>query len=88
MLIHEFLNKYPDIFPEATPLIILYSKSDVFMYKNGKDTNHTWLISIQVHFMRNGENVKCTRLTGVKEVCKLADTSTNNVVENDLNTRI
>ena len=37
MLIHQFLSKYPYIFPEEAPLIILDSKSDVSMDKNGKD---------------------------------------------------
>ena len=41
MLIHEQLNKDPDIFPEEAPLIVLDSKSDMCMAKNGKDTKHT-----------------------------------------------
>ena len=40
MLIHEFLNKDPDIFPEEVPLIILDSKSAVCIANNGKDTKH------------------------------------------------
>ena len=38
------------------------------MANNGKDIKHTRHISRRVHFVRNGENAKCTRLTGVKEV--------------------
>ena len=41
MLIHGFLNKDPDIVLEEYTLIILESKSTVFMDENGKDTNHT-----------------------------------------------
>ena len=41
MLIHELLNKYPDIFPEEYPLIVLDSKSAMCMAKNGKYTKHT-----------------------------------------------
>ena len=41
ILIHEFLNKDPDIVPEEALLLILNSKYDVCMSKNGKDTNHT-----------------------------------------------
>ena len=39
MLIHEFLNKDPYIFPEEAPMIILDSKSDVCIANNGKDKN-------------------------------------------------
>ena len=41
MIEYEFLKKDPDIFPLEAPIIILDSKSAVFMDKNGKDTNHT-----------------------------------------------
>ena len=37
MLIHEFLNKDPDIAPEESPMIVLGSKSAICMAKNGKD---------------------------------------------------
>ena len=56
MLIHELLNKDPDIFPEEAPLNILNSKSAVCMANNGKDTNHTRQIFRRVHFVRNVEN--------------------------------
>ena len=55
MLIHELLNKDPDIVPEEAPLIILHSKSAVCMDKNGKDNNHTRHTARRVHFVRNGE---------------------------------
>ena len=41
MLIHELLNKDPDIAPEEAPLIVLDSKSSMCMANNGKDTKHT-----------------------------------------------
>ena len=41
MLIHEFLNKDPDIVPEEAPLIVFDSKSDIYMDNNGKDTKNT-----------------------------------------------
>ena len=66
VLIHEFLNKDPEIVPEEAPQIILDSKSAVCMAKNSKDTNHKRHISRRVNFVRNGENEKCTRLNGVK----------------------
>ena len=36
MLIHEFLNKDPDIFTEGAPLIVLDVGSDVCMANNVK----------------------------------------------------
>ena len=35
MLIHELFKKYPDIFPEEYPLIVLDSKFAMCMAKNG-----------------------------------------------------
>ena len=34
MIIHDFLNKFPDIVPEAAPIIKLDNKYDVCMAKN------------------------------------------------------
>ena len=56
MLVHEFLNKDPDMFPEEAPLIVLGFKSAMRMAKNGKDTKHTIHIARRMHFVRNGEN--------------------------------
>ena len=69
MLIHEFLNKDPDIVPEEAPLIVLDSKSAIFMANNGKDTPHTRQIARRMHFVRNGEKCKMQKSIGVKEVC-------------------
>ena len=55
MLIHELLNKDPDIIPEEAPLTVLDIKSAMCMAKNGKDTKHTRHISRRMHFVRNGE---------------------------------
>ena len=60
MLIHEFLNKDQDIVPEEAPLIVLDSKSAMCMTKNCKDTKHTRHIERIMHFLRNGEIVRCT----------------------------
>ena len=62
MLIHEFLNKDTDIFPEEAPLIVLYSKSDICMTKNNKDTKHTRHISRRIHFVRNCEKFKIQKI--------------------------
>ena len=40
MLIHEFLNKDPDIVTEEAPLIVLDSDYAMCMDNNGKDTKH------------------------------------------------
>ena len=53
MLIHELLNKDPDIVLEEDPVIFLNSKSAMFMAKNGKDTKHTRHISRRMRFVRN-----------------------------------
>ena len=61
MLIHELLNKDPDIVPEEYPLIVLDSKSAMCMSKNFKHANHTRHISRRMYFVRNGENAICTK---------------------------
>ena len=88
ILIHELLNKYPDIFPEEAPIIILDSKYDVCMAKNGKDTKHTRQIYRRINFVRNGENFKLNRIDWCEGGLQLADIATNNVDENDLNPRM
>ena len=58
MLIHELLNKDPDIIPQEALLIVLDSKSAICMAKNGKDTKHTRHIARKMSFVRNGEKFK------------------------------
>ena len=58
MLINEFLNKDPEIFPEEATIIILDSKCNVCMSKNGRDTKQRRQISRRVHLVRNSENCK------------------------------
>ena len=58
MLIHELLNKDPEIVTEEVTLIILDSKSIMFMDENGKDTKHTRHIEKRIHLVRNGEKCK------------------------------
>ena len=88
MLIHELLNKDPDIFPQEDPLIILDIKSAVCMDKNGKDTKHTRHISRRVHFVRNGEKCNMHKIDWCEGSLQLADIATNNVCDNDLNPRM
>ena len=58
MLIHEFLNKDPDIVPEEAHLIILDIKYSVCMDTNDEDTKHTMHIFRRIHLLRNDENYK------------------------------
>ena len=62
MLIHELLNKDSYIVPGEAPLIVLDSKSDMCMAKNGKDTEHTRHIARIMHFVRNGEKFKMHKI--------------------------
>ena len=62
MLIHDFINKDPDIFPEEAPLIVLDSKYAMCVDKNGKDTKHTRHISRRMHFVSNGEKCKMQKI--------------------------
>ena len=41
MLMHELLNKDPDIFTEEDPLIVLDKKSAMCIAKDGKHNKHT-----------------------------------------------
>ena len=88
MLIHELLNKDPDIVPEEGPLHILDSKYDACMAKNGKDTKHTSHIARRVHLVISGEKFKIYNIEWCEGGLQLADIDTNNVVENDLNIRM
>ena len=88
MLIHEFLNKDPDIFPEEAPLIALDGKSAMCMANNGKDTKHTIHISRRMHFVRNGENCKMHKINWCEVGLQLADIGTKNVSEPDLTPRM
>ena len=79
MLIHEFLNKYPEIVPEEDPLIVLYSKSAMCMANNGKDTKHIRHISRRMNFVRNGEKCKMHKIDWCEGGLQLADIVTKNV---------
>ena len=87
LLIHEFLNKDPEIVPEEAPLIILDSKSAFCMAKNGKDTNHKRKISRRVNFVRNGKKCKMHKIEWCEIGLLLVDIATKYADENDLNSR-
>ena len=88
MLIHELVNKDPDIGLEEAPLIVLDSKSAVCMANNGKDTKHTRYIARIIHLVRNEEKCKIHKIDWYEEGLQLADISTKNVSEPDLTKRM
>ena len=81
MLIRDFLNKDPDIFPEETPLIVLYSKSAICMAKNGKDTKNTRHIARIMNFVSNGEKCKMHKIGWCEGGLQLSDIGTKHVSE-------
>ena len=88
MLIHELLNKDPDIAPYKASLIVLDSKFAICMAKNREDIKHTRHITTRMHFIRNGENCKMHKLDWCEWGLQLADNGTNNVGEHDLTSRM
>ena len=77
MLIHELLNKDPDIVTEESPLVLLDSKSDMCMANNGKDTKHTRHLASRMHCVSNGEKCKMHKIDRCEGGLQLADISTN-----------
>ena len=88
MLIDEFLNKDPDIFPEESPLIFLDSKYAMCMDKNNKDNKHTRHIGRKTHFVSNGEKCKMHKNIWFEGGLKLEDIGTKNVGEPDSTPRM
>ena len=85
VLIHELMNKDPDIFPEEEAIIILYIKSALFMSNNVKDAKHTRKIYRRVHFVRNCETFKFLKIYWCEGGLKLACIATKNFIQNNLN---
>ena len=69
MLIHEWLEKDPDIVLEEAPLVLLDSKSAMCMENNGKDTKHTRHIARKIHFVSNGEKCKIHKIEWCEGLC-------------------
>ena len=88
MLIHESLNKDPDIVTEEDPLIVLDSKSAMCMANNGKDTKHTSHIERRMDFIRSGEKYKMHKIDWCEGGLKFSNISTKNVGEHDLTPRM
>ena len=88
MLIHELLNKDPNIVPEGAPLILLDSKYTMCMDKNGKDTKHNRHIASRMDFVMNGEKCKMHKIDWCAGGLQLADNNTKNVSKPDLKIRM
>ena len=88
LLIHELLNKYPDVVTEEDPLIILDRKYAVCMAKNNNYNKNTRHISRRVHFVRNGKKCKIHKIDWCEGGLQLSDIETKNVGDNDLNPKM
>ena len=88
MLIIELINEDSDIFPKEAPLIVLDSKSDMCMAKNGKYTKLTRHIERRMHSVRNGEKCKKQKIDWCEGGLQLTDIGTTNVSEPDLSPRM
>ena len=88
MLIHEMLNKDPEMVPKEAPWIVLYSKSSICMAKSGKDTKHTKDIARRIYFLRNGEKYKMHNIYWCEGCLQLAGIVTKNVSEPDITPRM
>ena len=84
ILINELLNKDTDIVPEEAPLVLLDSKSHMYLANTGKDTKHTSQISNIMDLVRNGEKFKMRKIDWCEGGLQLSDISTRNVVEHNL----
>ena len=60
-------------------IIILDSKSSVFMGNSAKDTKHTRYIVRRINFVRNGENFKMRKIDWGEGGLQLSDIDTKNV---------
>ena len=84
MLIHELLNKDPDIVPEEAPLIVLDIKSAMCMGMNGSNTKHTRRIARRLLLLRNVEKCKMQKNYWCEGGLQFTDIGNNNVSEPDL----
>ena len=74
--------------PKEDPSIVLDSKYDMCMAKNGKDTKHTRHVARRMHFVRNVDECKMHKIEWCEGGLKLADIGTKNLIEPDLTPRM
>ena len=85
---HNLLNKDPYVVPEQTYLIILDSKSSIYMAKNGKYTKQTRHITRIMNIVLNGKYCNLHKTVWCEGGMKPSDIGTKNVREYKLNTRL
>ena len=73
---------------KGAPLIVLDSKYDMCMAKNGKDTKHIRHIARRMHLVRNVEKCNMHKIDWCEGGLQLADIGTKNVSEPDLTPRM
>ena len=88
MLIHELLDKDPDIVPEEAPLVVLDSRSSMCIAITGKYIKHTRHITRKINLVRNDEKCKMHKIDWCEGGLNLADMHTKNDDEPDLTPRI
>ena len=69
-------------------MIVLDSKSDMCMAKNGKYTKHTRHIASRMNFVRNGEKFKMHKIDWCEGGLQFTYIATKNVVEPDVTPRM
>ena len=62
-------------------IIVLDSKSAMYMAKNGKDPKHTRHIARRMNFVRNREKCKMHKIDWCEGVMQLAEIGNNNLSE-------
>ena len=88
MLIHELFNKDTYIVQEEDPLIVLDSKSAMFMAKNGKDIKHTRHNARRMYSVINEEKCKMHKINFCDRGLQLSDIGTKNLSEPYLRPRM
>ena len=69
-------------------MIVLDSKSDMCMAKNGKDNKHTRHIARRMNFKGMEKNARCKKIDWYEGGLKLEDIGTKNISEPDLTPRM
>ena len=85
MIENKLMNNYPYVVLEHSPIIILDSKSDVCMAKNGKGTKQTRHISRKKNLVRKVEECNMHKKLWYEGGMKLVDIGTKNVRDDKLN---
>ena len=62
--------------PKEAPLIVLDSKSAMYVAKNGWYTKHTRHIARRMHYVRNGEKCKMHKIDWCEGGLQFADIDT------------